>query len=373
MARAGRAQPNRPITVRALPSGYLPLNNTAEGAADETAVTIPNSGGAPGDGFTTVTVGDATAALVFDTATAAEGTTSYRLTTGAVAAQVIALWAHQGVTRSYGRLYFRLNTGGVAHTLMRLRAAGSQVARLALSASNAVELRQGNNSTVATTTTTVSAGIWYRLEWDITAGASANGTVNLYLGNAVATLGGSSGVASATGAFGTGTIDETGFGQFVATANLDSLWLDGLNSNATGMPGPLGTPVVDGAAALSAASGLTTVAFVDMAGAAALTVASALTAAGTGTAVAGASLSATSGLMAAGIQAAVAAAVLSAATDLAAAGTATGQVAATLAAASSLTASATVAAVPGKHTAGSTRPALSAGSTRPRLLATTGP
>jgi hypothetical protein len=209
------------------------LGNTAEGGSDETTVTTGNSGGSSGDAFGGVTIGT-NASAVFDTAQAAQGSLSYRLATGGTSTTVFLQWTFTGVARIFFRAYFRLASVGAARSLIRIRAAGAQVARIALSASDTLELRNGGNSVVDTSTATVSANTWYRIEGDITVGTSQSGTVNLYTGEST-TL---TEAVTATATYGSGTADEIHYGQVVNASNLANLWLDGLDVNDVGLPGP---------------------------------------------------------------------------------------------------------------------------------------
>lgn len=236
MARLGRTLSQRAVIVR---NRALALANTAGGQADETVVSVGNSaaGGALWDA---VTIG-ADATLVYDQV---GGVTWYRVATGATTTVARAEWTSTslstGWTRYFGRAYFRIPAATLGTTivyLFRARAGAAQSSRISVSTGNRVQLRNASNSSAAQGAVDIVADTNYRVEWDITVGAAAPGTVYLYAGDSTTAL---ESITVASADFGTGLVNELGFGMFTSTANHPPYWLRGFQVNNTALPGPLG-------------------------------------------------------------------------------------------------------------------------------------
>lgn len=216
----------------------MDLLNTAEGGSDETDVSVANSGGASGNAWDTVTIG-ASAICKYDTAQSALGSLSYRIATGASSVTSFLLWDTSFGTpaRVWGRLYFRLSANNVNRSFARFRATSVQIVRINMSSTGKLELRNSANTVVATSTTTLATGTWYRVEYDVTPGTTATNTLNLYLGDSkvlTETL-------TATSDYSTQTVvAEVAFGQVFAAINMADMWLDGIDFNDVGFPGPAG-------------------------------------------------------------------------------------------------------------------------------------
>jgi hypothetical protein len=223
------------VSLLLLFSATKAVSNGGEGVHGVTVDTT-NSGYGGSNAWTSVTVGTG-ATCVYDNTAVAKGSSAIRISTAGTASQVFTTWLGPLPShgRDFGRLYFRFASGGAARTLMRSRSGGTQVARIALSAADKLELRNGANSTVATGTATLSAGTWYRIEWDVQPGTGTDATLYLYAGDSTTPL--ETITANSTYSSGS-TVDEHAFGQVVSTASLPSLWLDGMQANSTGLPGP---------------------------------------------------------------------------------------------------------------------------------------
>ncbi len=214
------------------------LINGFEGGTDEVDVSTANSGGTSGDAFDTVTIGSATT-LKYDTAQQMYGTTALRVATGITSATVHAGWTTSlGAIsiRIFGRLYFRpesLDANG--RTLGRIRSGGTQVARFGIDGSFFANMRNSANTVVDSGSVAFTAGVWYRVEWDISSGGSATNTVRVFRGDSTTLLD----QISATSAFATGNIDEVNIGQVVAATNIPNGWFDSIEVNDYGYPGPV--------------------------------------------------------------------------------------------------------------------------------------
>lgn len=96
LARRGLAAFQHGVLVPTVAGGTAPpLANTFEGGADETTITTGNSGGGSGDAFDSVVIG-ASVGLVFDTARAAHGSMSLRMTQPATTAISYVAWSTLG-------------------------------------------------------------------------------------------------------------------------------------------------------------------------------------------------------------------------------------------------------------------------------------
>jgi len=216
-------------------AGGWTLENTAEGGTDETTVTAGNSGGTSGTAWTSVTI-DPTCAVVYDTAQAAHGTVAYRVSTGATTGQAFVRWTVASVARVYGRMYFRLSALGSNRALGRVRSTGAtQAARWAISAADKLELRNAANGLVWTSTSTLAADTWYRLEYNALAGASGQVTLTLYAGESTTAIE-TSGVQTA--AYGSDIVDID-WGQVANGPNLPAMWIDSIAASTAGALGPV--------------------------------------------------------------------------------------------------------------------------------------
>jgi len=204
---------------------------------DEATVTAGNSA-AGGNAWTLVTIGT-TGVLVYDDVS---GTTWYRCSTGATSAMVRAEWTSASISpawpRVYGRAYFMIpaaSLGAFNYYLVRGRAGATQAFRLSVSTGNRLQVRNTANSASAAGAVAIAADTVYRVEWDITVGATATGLARLYAGDSTTALE----TVTASGAnFGTASVDEVGFGIASSTVNHSPYWLRGFNANDTALPGP---------------------------------------------------------------------------------------------------------------------------------------
>lgn len=212
------------------------LRNNAEGTADETTVTTANSA-TGGSAFDAVVTAGAT--LVFDTGQFAHGASAFRLATVASATASMSWTTAIGAAKArvYGHLYLRATDfTAVSLILARLRGAAAQAARITVDTAGRLQLRNGANSVVDTALVgnAMAVNTWYRIAYDIAIGASATSSLWLYAGDSSTLIEQLTAVAN----YGTNNIDEANFGTTNASANVPSYWLDELQINDTGVPGP---------------------------------------------------------------------------------------------------------------------------------------
>lgn len=208
----------------------MELNNGAEGGTPGTTVSAANSGGASGDPFTSTT---GTPTITFDD-THALGTLAYKVVAGTVGQQVV--WAWPAVGELWGRFYLYSAGAPSASTgLLRFLVSGGQAARIRYDSTGTLTLSDAGNASEVTTAAAIPTGQWIRVEWHIQFVASG-AVVELVTYNnpdsrtATETLS-----ASATG-IGV-NCDSVQIGSFNNTTWTG--WLDGLNINTDGFPGPI--------------------------------------------------------------------------------------------------------------------------------------
>lgn len=214
----------------------LPLSNTFEtGVADETVLNGNSGNGSAGNAFDDVTTGGGT--IKFDTAQAAHGTLSARFDTSTARTQVAWLASMGTQTQIWGRCYFFKATAPTNDFwVIRFEGSGGTNAILALG---------GGLTVFDSVFTSGGAGVsltynqWYRFEFHLLCSA----TVGVIEAKVFA--------ADATSPLGTGTITNANtqtdvtavnFGNPADTIDAATFWLDDLQVNATGYPGPSVVP-----------------------------------------------------------------------------------------------------------------------------------
>lgn len=215
---------------------------TAEGGTESATVTTGNSGGASGDAWDAVTIG-ANATAIYDASTVPVGKRSLQLATGASSVTAFTQWLARiaqrwaaGMTTHYGRTYFRIAAiPGADRTFVELLAADGTTNRgnIRIRSTGTLRIRDAANATVTTTTTVLSINTTYRVEWRLDGSITGAWQLQLFLGNSAVALESLSGTAN----FG-GVIGAANFGYVAAAASLASLWLDAIEINDTGLPGP---------------------------------------------------------------------------------------------------------------------------------------
>jgi hypothetical protein len=215
------------------------VNNTLEGGTNGTTLSVANSGGTSGSAFNGVTIGTG-ATFAFDNARAAHGAMAAKVSTGSTAALADAQWsgALGNQTEIWGRIYVYL-TGLPAATINVVTIKnGSQVeGGVNITSTGKVAIFDGASGT-ATGTVTVGTNQWVRIAFHLMANAS-NGAVDAKLFNTMDATTSSDAASIASAATGQ-KFTSYELGLTTATANVSAFWVDDLQINNTGWPGPSG-------------------------------------------------------------------------------------------------------------------------------------
>jgi hypothetical protein len=148
------------VTITVLPT--ILFQNSAEGGTPGNAATAANSGGASGNAWQAVNGG----AWTYASAHVARGNVSYQCdqvtsTAAVLQAQVATLTEH------YGRVYFYFQgLAAAADSIVRAFATGfAEAFRIEASAAHKLVVRDSSGTARHTSTNSLVAGSWYRLEW----------------------------------------------------------------------------------------------------------------------------------------------------------------------------------------------------------------
>lgn len=223
--------------------------NNAEGQPHGTALTVANSGGGSGDAFNVVTVGSG-ASLVYSTASKGHGTRSYALTNAANTATTMS-WTGLNDTMIAVRLYY--NPGATlpnaAMRLIDIRSATTSMARISLNTSNRLFMQDYNAaSTKWTSSASLVANTWYRIEIAISVSATAAIMKCDYYEMDAATTA-AAGYSTTTGNTGSDNIAIVNFGTlqnatWTGTAYYDDMGINPGSTTYLGGPTYL-TPIAD--------------------------------------------------------------------------------------------------------------------------------
>jgi len=209
------------------------LANSLDGLADETAVSVGNSGGANGDAFTAVNTvtGDV---LVADSAKASHGANSLRVAKGANVGRIGVEWTVAGWPTVYGRCRLWLDawpTTGEVRFVTVTDATPANLAGLAVNTSGLIAVYDANGFVSSSTGNTVPVGQWVRIDWSVvvhpTAGvveakvySDPNGVTPTFTKT-------SSNRDTDTGTAGTSAA-RVRYGRDSGPANAPAFWLDNL-------------------------------------------------------------------------------------------------------------------------------------------------
>lgn len=218
----------------------LLLANNADGGSNGVSVSPGNSGGASGDAFDGVTPG-ASQTIAYDTAVSMSGA-SIKFTLAAAQGYVswtTSLGTLSAGVRFGGRVYVTFSAApNAAWQFFRVMTGTTLLATVRTNASAQLQVGNTSGAAIVTGTTSLSAGTWYRFEWDLAAvgTASSSFTASVYLGDSTTVLDSVSGTAAD---FGSTAPDTIRLGQsassFVSGTTLN---FDDFVVNDTGMPGP---------------------------------------------------------------------------------------------------------------------------------------
>ncbi len=216
------------------------FTNTFDAALNGTTVTVANStlGGQGDDAFGGVTIG-AGSTLVYDTTTKIHGPSSAAFDPAAAVTDYVE-WRPTAFGEWYGRLYVNFSVlppNAVSLVMFRDSATATNRGVFTITATGQVRMVNGAGTTVDTTTATLTAGAWSRIEmhW---IGDPTIGFMEAKLFNTVeSTTPTETITVSNTNT--TGTVDRIRVGQCNAPAGDTSVFhLDNLEFNTVGYPGP---------------------------------------------------------------------------------------------------------------------------------------
>jgi hypothetical protein len=212
------------------------LTNNAEGGVDNAVVTTGNSGGISGTAWDAVLIGSGGAAITFDN-TFGYGSMSYQMVSGTSNTNLSWSTSMGTLGEAWGRVYLYLPSLPIASTgLVRLVVGGAQVARITVSLTGSVELRNAANTKIGQTTAVTATGQWVRIEWHVIASAT-NGTIEVQLYNNADSITPDE-VVSLTGAVLATNIDQVQYGP-VNNVLAGTYWLDNIGITTAGWMGPV--------------------------------------------------------------------------------------------------------------------------------------
>jgi hypothetical protein len=224
------------------------LSNSCEGITAGTSVTAGSqTGGASGDAFDSVTTGTAT--LTADATHPAHGTgVGYDITQPATLSVCYLAWTTSLGTLStnqtlYGRVYMYIPTIPTTSTrVVQFLNGTTTLGSLSIaSGANSIQWRNNADSSVGVVGTAMPTNSLIRMEFQVTGlggGTTAlGGTANWYTGDNATTANTPSTLSGAAG----GTLAPNAVRYGCASASgavSSSLWIDGMNINDIGLPGP---------------------------------------------------------------------------------------------------------------------------------------
>lgn len=220
----------------------LPLSNNFEtGEADETTITTGNSGGGTaGNAFDDVLI-SGSSTLVYDDARAAHGTLSARMVQDASSGVYVG-WTTSlsGPSEHWGRVYVYFTAAPAVNALWLInpQLASSTAALFRYNTTGKIDIFDSTLSASTSTTNTVPLNEWVRLEWRLLNNTS-NGIVELKMfhgddSSPMETI-------TRTSQNTLTSIDQVVIGQTAALSTGLTFWLDDIEVNGTGYPGPATT------------------------------------------------------------------------------------------------------------------------------------
>jgi hypothetical protein len=171
------------------------VRNLFEGT-NGTTVSAANSGGASGDALDDIAT-VAAGTLAYDTANviAGHGTSCMKVATAGTAGNSYAGWLPATTGQILGdwsqRFYFQIATMGAASTrIVAANAASGVIAHtLIANVARTITINDTGGSGVATTTTALTLGTWYRIELQVKASATVGQvTLQLFVGDSLTPL-----------------------------------------------------------------------------------------------------------------------------------------------------------------------------------------
>lgn len=222
------------------------VNNTFEGGTDNLDISVANSGGSSGNAFDAISVGTGAQAK-YDTSWVAHGSVSATFVTSTTAATSYLQWDQASLgtpSEIWVRGYVRVDAHpSAARFLMEFRDTNANVlnARLQMTTSGALVVQNGASSTIFTTTNTLTANVFYRVELHFVLSATV-GVAELWLyDNIDSTTALEHQVSAATQNLGSSACNRMRFGWVSSAASLPNLWFDDVAFSDVGALGPAAT------------------------------------------------------------------------------------------------------------------------------------
>jgi hypothetical protein len=207
------------------------LNQNAEGGTNGVTVSAANSGGASGNAWDSV-VGTPT--ITYDNAQAL-GTLAYKVVASTTAQQVVWAASHGTQSETWGRVYLWSNGAPTGVTgIIRWLVGGAQTARLRYESTGVLTLSDAGNAAEIATVSAIPTNQWVRIEWHILF-AVTTGVCDLryYSGDSTTAI--ESLTSPSLNAL--AGCDTVQYGSFNSTTWTG--WMDGIQVNTTGFPGPI--------------------------------------------------------------------------------------------------------------------------------------
>ena len=173
----------------------------------------------------------------FDNSTYVAGSLSAKMSPGGGAGIYLReIFSGGSVTSRYFRRYFQVNAfpGSTSIvTLLRVRLSSTNLGQVVLLNTGAIQIRDAN-TTIATSSNTISLNTWFRIEWEVNGTGAATQTCRLFLGS---NSSGATPTETLTGGYSGGAFDRIEDG--VGTSGYSgTLWLDEVDDDTSSWPGP---------------------------------------------------------------------------------------------------------------------------------------
>jgi hypothetical protein len=215
--------------------------NTAEGGTAGTTITAANSGGGTNDAFFLVNIaGSGTG--VYDNSTTAHGSLSFHMTTTATSGDFSFVeYRASGSLACSARFYLYLNSlpSPAYQALVFRDNAGQVITDFDILTNGKVLAQDSTGTTMSTTTSALSTGVWYRMEFYATVATTStgSGSFSYYLGDSTTPIE----TLNFSGEnYGTGNITQVLFGKVTASASATDFNMDDLAfvDGSAGLIGP---------------------------------------------------------------------------------------------------------------------------------------
>lgn len=219
----------------------LPLANTAEGGSSGTTVSTGNSGGSSGSAWDAVDTPGTGGVIAYDNAHAAHGTIAYKFVSPNPTATQRIRWTTSpgSFSEIWGRAYVYC-TAAPSSSLQLIRINnGSQTRQATVLLGTDQKLHPSDSASVqANGTVSYNLSAWFRIEFHFL-GNSSTGVIEAKLFNTADSSSASETVTRSSANTDTGSgAAQVEFGIGSAGNAGYTFWLDDLQINASGYPGP---------------------------------------------------------------------------------------------------------------------------------------